>query len=237
MLALDQSQAAVGTYNFNDPLGVAVKCDLTKLSGEELVALVKTVSPGQPPRGVIGGPPCQSFSQGNVRKKRRDPRARLGLDFARLVHALNKAFQLDLFVFENVAGLEWAAHSSRYWRILAALRHAGFHVFQAELDAADFGVAQKRKRLLLVGINNKTYPWVDFRFPAPLSQGLLTVREVLAGLPKPTFYHRNLAPEDITFHPNHWAMNPRSAKFQNGVNSDGRSFLRLKWNKPSFTVA
>jgi DNA (cytosine-5)-methyltransferase 1 len=107
VLALDDSQAAVATYNFNDPRRVALKRDLSKLSGAELVALVKTASPGQPPacashadrpRGVIGGPPCQSFSMGNRQKKRRDPRARLGLDFARLVQLLNEAFQLDFFV-------------------------------------------------------------------------------------------------------------------------------------------
>jgi endonuclease III len=59
----------------------------------------------------------------------------------------------------------------------------------------------------------------------------------LAGLPKPTSFRRDLAPEDIEFHPNHWAMNPRSAKFQNGIHGDGRSFRRLKWDRPSFTVA
>jgi DNA (cytosine-5)-methyltransferase 1 len=59
----------------------------------------------------------------------------------------------------------------------------------------------------------------------------------LAGLPNPTFYRRDLAPEDIEFHPNHWTMNPRSAKFQSRIHGEGRSFRRLKWGKPSFTVA
>jgi DNA (cytosine-5)-methyltransferase 1 len=161
----------------------------------------------------------------------------LGLDFARLVRSLNEEFQLDFFVFENVAGLRWAQHNHRYQRIVAALRRAGFRVFQGELDAGDFGVAQKRRRLLLVGLNNELYPSVDFQLPAPQSKRASSVWTVLAGLPQPTFYRRDLAPEDIEFHPNHWAMNPRSAKFKNGIHGDGRSFRRLKWGRPSFTVA
>jgi DNA (cytosine-5)-methyltransferase 1 len=237
VLALDDNQAAVETYNFNDSRGIALNCNLSELSGPELVALVRAVSPDQPPRGVVGGPPCQSFSPGNRQKKRRDPRARLGLDFARLVQALNEEFRLDFFVFENVAGLRWAAHSHRFRRIVAGLRRAGFHVFQGELDAGNFGVAQNRRRLLLVGINKEIYPWANYQFPAPLSNRTPSVWTALAGLPNPTFYRRDLAPEDIEFHPNHWTMNPRSAKFQSRIHGEGRSFRRLKWGKPSFTVA
>jgi DNA (cytosine-5)-methyltransferase 1 len=159
------------------------------------------------------------------------------LDFARLVQALNETFQLDFFVFENVASLRWAEHSHRFQRIVAALRRAGFNVFQGELDAGDFGVAQKRRRLLLVGLNKELYPWVSYRFPPPSSNCAPSVWKALAGLPEPTFYRRGLKPEEIELHPNHWTMNPRSAKFQNGIHGDGRSFRRLKWGRPSFTVA
>jgi DNA (cytosine-5)-methyltransferase 1 len=63
------------------------------------------------------------------------------------------------------------------------------------------------------------------------------VREVIGGLPPPTFYQRGLKPKDITFHPNHWTMNPRSPKFRNGMQGSGRSFKKLAWDKPSYTVA
>ncbi|MBI4662200.1 MAG: DNA cytosine methyltransferase [Verrucomicrobia bacterium] len=77
----------------------------------------------------------------------------------------------------------------------------------------------------------------NHQFPAPASKQAPTVWKVLAGLPEPMFYRRDLVPEEIEFHPNHWAMNPRSAKFQNGIHGEGRSFRRLKWGRPSFTVA
>jgi site-specific DNA-cytosine methylase len=70
VLALDENQAAIKTYNVNDRRGIGMKIDLSELTGSDLVALVRAASPNQPPRGIIGGPPCQSFSQGNRQKKR-----------------------------------------------------------------------------------------------------------------------------------------------------------------------
>ena len=87
-LALDVNTAAIETYNWNNGSRIAVEQDLSKLTCEEFIALIRERAPGVQPLGVIGGPPCQSFSQGNVRKKKHDPRAQLGLHFARLVHAL-----------------------------------------------------------------------------------------------------------------------------------------------------
>src|SRR5262245_10133040 len=74
LLALDGNRAAVETYNWNDAREAARRCDLSELSGRDLIALIREVSPREAPRGVIGGPPCQSFSLGNTTKKRRDPR-------------------------------------------------------------------------------------------------------------------------------------------------------------------
>jgi DNA (cytosine-5)-methyltransferase 1 len=63
----------------------------------------------------------------------------------------------------------------------------------------------------------------------------------LQGLPEPTFFHRGLDAGKIAFHPNHWCMNPCSARFKNGSlhNSKiiGRPFRLLKWDAPSGTVA
>ena len=66
----------------------------------------------------------------------------------------------------------------------------------------------------------------------------MTVRDVLEHLPSPVFFKKKLKGHEIPFHPNHWAMNPKSPKFTNGQHStDGRSFKRLVWDKPSWTVA
>jgi DNA (cytosine-5)-methyltransferase 1 len=240
VLALDSNQATVETYNANDAAARAVQCDIRRLAGEELLALLRTRAPGVRPRGLIGGPPCQSFSIGNVRKRRSDRRGALGIHYARLLEVLNRAFDLDFFVFENVTGLKNPKHRRQYRRILSALGKAGFNVFTGQLDASAFGVPQRRHRLLLVGINRRRFPWVQYEFPCGGAQRPLTVRDVIANLPEPVFFERGLKAEAIPFHPNHWAMNPRSPKFASGEtvsNGDGRSFLRLEWDRPSRTVA
>ncbi len=237
ILAIDDSQAAVDTYNWNHTEKIAVKADIRALSAARVVELVKQASTGVAPRGVIGGPPCQSFSIGNVSKSHRDPRARLGQEYARVLKALNDAFQLDFFVFENVLGLKARRHKRRLGLIFRALEEAGFTLFEQELDASTFGVPQKRRRLFVVGINRFKFP--DLKFSSPIGTITIpvTVREALGHLPPPIFFRRDLTSEDIPVHPNHWAMNPKSPKFTTGQGFNGRSFKKLIWNKPSWTVA
>jgi len=235
VLALDANDDAVGTYNGNDPSKVALCCDLARLSKSELVTLLRASS-SDTPRGVVAGPPCQAFSNGNTRKKHRDPRAALGLVFARLVGALNDEFGLDFFVFENVVGLTTKRHRHRFATIKRALKAAGFNIFVEVLDASTFGIAQRRRRLVIVGINRNKFPAVRFEFPNGTSLAP-TVRDVIGGLPDPLLFSRGIRRKDIPFHPNHWTMYPRSAKFRKGMHGNGRSFKRLAWDKPSYTVA
>jgi DNA (cytosine-5)-methyltransferase 1 len=236
VVAIDNSQAAVDTYNWNTP-DIAINEDISKLSAKRIVQLVKEASPGVKPRGVIGGPPCQSFSIGNVRKKNSDPRAKLGQEYARLLKALNTEFELDFFAFENVMGLNAPKHKRRKNLIIRALENAGFNLFEHELDAAEYGVPQKRCRLFIVGVNRLKFPNHKFLIPSAAATIPVTVRQALEALPPPMFFRKDIKPEDIPFHPNHWAMNPRSNKFSTGNGFNGRSFRKLEWNKPSWTVA
>src|SRR5437899_3351904 len=84
VLALDVSEAAVATYNTNHGQGIARVCDLATTTGQDIAAIIE--EDGLPhPRGVIGGAPCQTFSNGNVYKKKRDPRHSLPRKFARVL--------------------------------------------------------------------------------------------------------------------------------------------------------
>src|SRR5262249_52884912 len=231
-------KAAIETYNWNDSRNIAVKTDIRDLSARQIVELVKRAAPGLAPHGVIGGPPCQSFSLSNVRKNSRDPRARLGQEYARLLKALNEAFQLDFFVFENVLGLKSHRHRRRLALIRRDLRRAGFNLFEQKLDATVFGVPQKRRRFFVVGINRFKFPALVFNFLEGIFKERLKFEIELEIYQQPQFFKRKLKSDEIPFHPNHWAMNPRSPKFTTGQHStDGRSFKRLAWDKPSWTVA
>ena len=188
------------------------------------------------PCGVVGGPPCQGFSRGNVCSDPSDPRNHLPFRYAEILAAINEKYRLEFFVFENVMGLAGPKHADRYAKVKEAFRQAGFRVFEQELDSVLFGVPQERRRLFIVGLNNKFYPNVDFAFPAG-GEIRRTVRTAIGDLPAATLFSRNLSAKDIAHHPNHWTMRPKSKKFSENLPSAGRSFRRLSWDEPSPTVA
>jgi len=193
------------------------------------------------PVGVIGGPPCQAFSQSNGFKSSDDPRAELPRHYAAILKELNAKLGLDFFVFENVLGIKQRKHQVVLGEFRRLFQAAGFNIFEGELNAADFGVAQIRKRLFIVGLNRDKFPGLAFGFPEPSIESILTVRDKLFTLPKPVYFERGLSPKDIPFHENHWCMAPRSPRFTNGSLKEGqitgRPFRVLSWDRPSWTVA
>lgn len=236
VLAIDLSPPAVDSYNWNAKTNTARVGDLSILTGIDVVRMVREAAPNIRLRGVIGGPPCQSFSMGNVHRKENDPRKELPLRYAEILKTLNSEFGLDFFVFENVVGLKSDEHAGDLVKFLIAFEEAGFNVFEKALNANAFGIPQNRRRIFVVGLNKELYPGIPFEFPIGGSP-FVTVRTAIGALPEPTFFKRGLKPSEMPHHPNHWTMNPKSKKFTNGSTKSGRSFRKLRWDLPSWTVA
>lgn len=239
LLALDFDARAVATYNRNHRK-VAEQADLTQLSGEDVLARWKEVT-DEVPAGVIGGPPCQAFSLSNVYLQDDDPRAKLIYHYASIVKAFKKEFDIDFFMMENVAGLTSKRHQPQYQKLLNILRRAGFKVFPGQLDAQFYGVPQTRPRRIVVGLHKAKFAGTDFEFPEATTPIPKTVRDAIGSLPEPVFFSPELRPETIPYHPNHWALRPKSPKFKAGIFKEGqmmgRCFRVLHWDKPSWTVA
>ena len=240
-LALDVDPPAVKTYNHNNGGDVCHVADLAALNGHNVIKMYTEGRKGDSPRGVIGGAPCQTFSNGNVHFRGDDVRHMLPRHYARILRTLNLKYDLDFFVFENVKGIKSSRHRKEYRTIKRLFSRAGFRLFEGELDAADFGVAQHRRRVFIVGLNKTKYPQTEFRYPQAITAKPLSVASKLKGLPEPVLFKRGTKDIDIPHHPNHWAMCPRSPKFRDGSltpgHKKGRSFRVLEWNKPSRTVA
>lgn len=232
VLAADFSTRAVDTYNHN-LAAVAQKLDLATTAPEVLVQLVRET--GVSPRGVIGGPPCQSFSQANVRQRRNDPRTKLIFRYADFVEALDEEFSIDFFLMENVAALAKPKYRPLLDKLKNRFRRGGFEVYEDVLNARDYGVAQRRRRLFLVGIKRDLAGFAAFQFPAG-TDSTKTVRSEIAHLPRPTYFDRSRTTTS-KFHPNHWTMMPYSAKFRSRSATTGRSFRRLQWDSESPAVA
>jgi len=237
LLAYDNDRAACETHRHNHPEARAKVRDLSAITIDDVVKDWNKRS-SSPPVGVIGGPPCQSFSVSNVFQKSSDPRNQLPEHYARILGGLMAKFAIDFFVFENVPGLLSGKHAAKYEKFKRLFQKCGFTVFEAKLDAQYFGVAQVRERVFIVGLNSTKYKSA-FTFPEPVDSVPRTVRDAIANLPHPTFFDRKLLAEDIPFHPNHWCLVPRSKKFGSLKPGEikGRSLRVLLWDKPSYTVA
>lgn len=241
VLAMDANSAACRTFERNHARTRVLKRDLAKLPRQYVTERLSELPEKTVPIGVIGGPPCQAFSQGNGSKRDDDPRAFLSKSYASILRELNRDNRLDFFVFENVLGLKHRRHDEQLKLFKRLFKEAGFNIFEGELNAHDFGVAQVRKRLFIVGLNKAKYPGRKFVFPSPRKEKKNNVRDVIGDLAAPIFFNRNIAPAEIPVHPNHWCMVPKSDRFSNGSLKEGeikgRPFRVLKWDAPSWTVA
>ena len=239
-LAIDINPTAVETYLGNNPGTTAVVMDLSTISPSDIADLWETCCPGAEPIGIIGGPPCQGYSPSNVHQTEDDPRRKLLFNYADTVTAFKERFGIDFFVLENVPGLLHKKHCALLDEFVEQCDEAGFEVWDATLDAGTFGIAQRRERLVVVGINRQRHPLAQLNL-SPGDQVPLNVSDVLKGLPEPAYCGRDLGAGSIPFHRNHVAMVPRSNKFTDGSlkrgNSRGLSFKVLAWDAPSYTVA
>src|SRR5690606_4491738 len=148
---------AVNTFNFNHSKygSAAYVQDVTQLDVDRLDELAGREFR---PVGVLGGPPCQSFSVSNVYQSDDDPRHRLPAAYAALLGKLNRRHPISFFVFENVPGLLGKKHIHRYEAFKEMFASAGFRLYEKLMDAKEYGVPQERERIIIVGINEKKHP-------------------------------------------------------------------------------
>lgn len=235
-VAIDVADAAIRTHKKNFPRTMAVVGDLIKLRPAGVVEHVtERLKPGQS-IAVIGGPPCQGFSRANATSLTSDPRNKLPKLYLEIVEALQDLYTVEFIVFENVLGIRDKKHAKTYEALVKGITDLGFDVTEKELCSADFGVPQNRRRIVLSGMRQgQCYSPVKPR----KRKGIATVREAIGGLPAPAYFKRKLDPIDIPVHPNHWTMQPKSARFESRKPeiTEQRSFKRLNWDSPSRTIA
>lgn len=115
---------------------------------------------------LIGGFPCQSFSisaQNPPRLGYKDERGMLFFEIVRLLKAQRPRF----FIAENVKGIRSANKGKAFPMILEEFSNAGYEVQHYLVNAADYGVPQRRERVLILGFRDKLDAQL-FRFPSAL---------------------------------------------------------------------
>ena len=128
---------------------------------------------------LSGGAPCQSFSYAGKRLGLEDARGTLFYHYAKFLEQL----QPKMFLFENVKGLLTHNKGRTYKTITDIFESAGYAIQKRVLNAWDYGVAQKRERLITIGIRNDLTDHITFDFPAPHKYKPV-LRDILLDCPK-----------------------------------------------------
>lgn len=128
---------------------------------------------------LSGGAPCQSFSYAGKRLGLEDARGTLFYHYAKFLEQL----QPKMFLFENVKGLLSHDKGKTYKVITDIFQSCGYSIKYKVLNAWDYGVAQKRERLITIGIRNDLNNKITFDFPAPHKYKPV-LRDILLNCPK-----------------------------------------------------
>ncbi|MFP7737977.1 DNA (cytosine-5-)-methyltransferase [Priestia aryabhattai] len=143
---------AAKTYKVN--YGEEPKGDITQIDEKEIPSH----------HILLGGFPCQPFSQAGLKKGFEDTRGTLFFDIARII----KEKRPQAFLLENVKQLRGHNKGQTLKDILRILDELNYTAYYSVLRAADFGVPQNRERIYIVGFNNEYKgAEVPFEFPKP----------------------------------------------------------------------
>lgn len=175
--------------------------------------------------GIIGGPPCQSWSEAGTLRGIEDERGKLFFDFIRILRDKQPKF----FVAENVSGMLSDIHKLAVKNIIEHFELAGYNVFIKLLNAVNYEVAQDRKRVFYIGFRKDLN--VKYSFPKPCSKHLCLYDAIWDlkdnALPAKT---NNNANNEMCLVPNHEYLT-------GGFSTIFMSRNRVRsWNEPSFTI-
>lgn len=138
------------TFKVNHPKTKLIEGDIRKISEDDFPKEID---------GIIGGPPCQSWSEAGALRGIEDQRGQLFYDYIRVLRKTQPKF----FLAENVSGMLANRHSSAVQNILSLFDECGYDVTMTLVNAKDYGVAQERKRVFYIGFRKDLK--VDFKFP------------------------------------------------------------------------
>ena len=233
LVELDKHAAA--TLKINRPEWNVIEEDIVKIAKE---GIKNQLTQDLDIDLVSGGFPCQAFSYAGHKMGLEDVRGTLFYDFAQIVSELKP----KTFLAENVRGLISHDEGKTLKTIIQVFESLGYNVTHHLLKAVDYNVAQKRERVIIVGIR-KDYN-VKYYLPKPYGHTLV-LRDVLKDVPKsvgakypdkkkkvlklvpPGGYWRDL-PENIA----------REYMGKSYYSSGGRTGMarRISWDEPCLTL-
>ena len=203
------------TYRLNHPNTELNTADIRSLTAQDIPDC----------DGIIGGPPCQSWSLGGRSLGIDDERGRLVYDYIRIVSEKKPKF----FVMENVPGMVTPRHIKAFNQFLDLFRNAGYRIRYELMNAADFKIPQERLRVIIVGIREDLD--VEYFFPVRIEHVPITLSYDIGDLNTPPVpYNTEQVNPQRSAIPNHdYYIGPFDQKFM------ARNRVR-GWDELSFTI-
>ena len=140
------------TFKINHPKTRLIEGDIRKIDCSVFEELGEI-------DGIIGGPPCQSWSEAGSLRGINDERGKLFFEYIRILMAIKPKF----FLAENVSGMLANRHNEAVNNIISMFDTAGYDVTVNLVNAKDYGVAQERKRVFYIGFRKDLN--IKFIFP------------------------------------------------------------------------
>lgn len=221
------------TYEYNHKCVKLDKRSITDIPSKEIPFA----------QGIIGGPPCQSWSLAGAMRGSNDPRGQLFYEYIRVLKDKQPLF----FLAENVPGIVSGAHISDFENLLTSFYDVGYDINYCVLNAKNFGVPQERARVIVVGYLKElgkkfifppiTHIDIKKRNQLPLIdygkdlQKIQTLKDAIGDLPEPApAREKNYTNGDCLPVPNHEYM-------IGGYSTIYMSRNRKKeWDEPSYTI-
>ncbi|HBB03032.1 MAG: DNA-cytosine methyltransferase, DNA (cytosine-5-)-methyltransferase [Candidatus Peregrinibacteria bacterium GW2011_GWF2_38_29] len=175
--------------------------------------------------GIIGGPPCQSWSEAGAGRGINDKRGKLFYEYIRVLKDKEPLF----FLAENVSGILLPRHKEAFHEIINQFKSLNYNVTYKLLNAYDYSVPQDRKRVIIVGYHKSIGK--TFEFPKAENKKL-TLKDAIFDMPEPkeALQYNNANDPNSLKLPNHEYMN-------GGFSTIYMSRNRVRsWDEPSFTI-
>lgn len=159
------------TFKVNHPKTHLIEGDVRQINKEDIAPYTDGEVDG-----IIGGPPCQSWSEAGALRGIEDARGQLFFDYIRIL----KEFKPKFFLAENVSGMLANRHNEAVQNIIKMFDEAGYNVTLDLVNAKNYGVAEERKRVFYIGFRKDL--GIDFVFPKGSTEDddkKLTLRDII----------------------------------------------------------
>lgn len=174
--------------------------------------------------GIIGGPPCQSWSEAGAQRGIEDPRGQLFFEYIRILSTKKPLF----FLAENVSGILAPKHRGALDNIIDMFAASGYNVNMKLLNAHDFDVPQDRNRVIIIGYRSDL--GITFRFPEK-QPSKPTLKDAIWDL------RDSATPAREKNYPNSNLKIPNHEYMIGGFSTIFMSRNRVRtWDEPSFTI-